>query len=139
MYAEQLAANASFLDDVRAHLDAGRPAYAECAGLLLLCKAVTWGISMGAARGGPTFPGIFLGLVGGVLCMHLPGLAETPAVGALIAAAVVSVLRLPLSAIILTLLITQAGAGVAPLVIVSVVVAYIATLALADRRALATG
>ena len=45
---------------------------------------------MGAARGGPTFPGIFLGLVGGLLCAHLPGLAETPAVGALVAAAVVS-------------------------------------------------
>jgi H+/Cl- antiporter ClcA len=107
--------------------------------LLLVCKAVAWGVSMGAARGGPTFPGIFLGLVGGVLCAHLPGLAETPAVAALVAAAVVSVLRLPLSAIVLTLLITGAGAGVAPLVIVAVVVAYLATLALAgaprDRRA----
>jgi cobyrinic acid a,c-diamide synthase len=40
VYAEQLAANGSFLDDLRAHLDAGRPAYAECAGLLLLCKAL---------------------------------------------------------------------------------------------------
>jgi cobyrinic acid a,c-diamide synthase len=40
VYAEQLAANDTFLDDLRAHLDAGRPAYAECAGLLLLCKAL---------------------------------------------------------------------------------------------------
>jgi hypothetical protein len=90
---------------------------------------------MGAARGGPTFPAIFICLVGGLLCMHLPGFAETPAVGALIAAAVVSVLRLPLSTIILTLLITRAGVGVAPLVIVAVVVAYIATLALTSRAA----
>jgi H+/Cl- antiporter ClcA len=106
--------------------------------LLLVCKGIAWGVSMGAARGGPTFPGIFLGLVGGVLCAHLPGLAETPAVAALVAAAVVSVLRLPLSAIVLTLLITGAGAGVAPLVIVAVVVAYLATPGLAavrvDRR-----
>jgi H+/Cl- antiporter ClcA len=102
--------------------------------LLLVCKAVAWGISMGAARGGPTFPGIFVGLVGGLLCTHLPGFAETPAVGALVAAAVVSVLRLPLSAIILALLITGAGAGVAPLVIVAVVVAYITSLALDGRR-----
>ena len=49
-------------------------------------------------------------------------------------AAVVCVLRLPLSSIILALLVTQAGAGVAPLIIVSVVVAYIATLALSARR-----
>lgn len=103
--------------------------------LLLLCKSFTWAVSMGAARGGPTFPAIFLGLVGGLLCMHLPDFAETPAVGALIAAAVVSVLKLPLSTIILTLLITRAGVGVAPLVIVAVVVAYIATLALASRAA----
>jgi hypothetical protein len=54
-------------------------------------------------------------------------------VGALVGAAVVSVLRLPLSAIVLALLITQSGPGVAPLVIVAVVVAYIATLALTAR------
>ena len=101
--------------------------------LLLVCKAVAWGVSMGAARGGPTFPAIFLGLVGGSLCAHLPAFTETPAVGALIAAAVVSVLRLPLSAIIIALVITGAGAGVAPLIIVAVVVAYISTLALAAR------
>jgi len=40
VYAEQLAANRGFLDAVRDHLGAGRPAYAECAGLLLLCKAL---------------------------------------------------------------------------------------------------
>jgi cobyrinic acid a,c-diamide synthase len=40
VYAEQLAANEGFLAAVRDHLDAGRPAYAECAGLLLLCKAL---------------------------------------------------------------------------------------------------
>ncbi len=102
--------------------------------LLLVCKAVAWGVSMGAARGGPTFPGIFVGLVMGLLCTHLPGFAESPAVGALIGAAVVSVLRLPLSAIVLALLIAEGEAALAPLVIVGVVVAYIATLALAGRR-----
>jgi hypothetical protein len=101
--------------------------------LLLVCKAVAWALSLAAARGGPTFPAIFLGLVGGLLATHLPGFAETPAVGALVGAAVVSVLRLPLSAIVLALLITQSGPGVAPLVIVAVVVAYIATLALTAR------
>jgi cobyrinic acid a,c-diamide synthase len=40
VYAEQLAANDGFLSAVRDHLDAGRPVYAECAGLLMLCKAL---------------------------------------------------------------------------------------------------
>jgi H+/Cl- antiporter ClcA len=101
--------------------------------LLLVCKALVWAVSLGAARGGPTFPGIFLGLVGGLLCAHLPWLTETPAVAALIGAAVVAVLRLPLSAIILALLLTGGGATVAPLVIVAVVVAYISLLALEAR------
>ena len=101
---------------------------------LIACKAVAWAISMGAARGGPTFPAIFLGLTGGLLAAHLPGFDQTPAIGVLIGAAVVAVLRLPLSAIVIALLITQAGQGVAPLVIVAVVVAYIAVLLLDARR-----
>ena len=40
VYALQLAANTSFLEGVRRHLAAGLPAYAECAGLLLLGKAL---------------------------------------------------------------------------------------------------
>jgi hypothetical protein len=102
-------------------------------GLLLVVKALAWGVSLGAARGGPTFPAIFLGLLGGLLASHLPGFAETPAIGVLIGAGVVAVLRLPLSAIVLALLLTHAGAGVAPLVIVAVVVAYIGTLMLSAR------
>ena len=50
--------------------------------------------------------------------------------GAMLAA----VLRLPLSAIVIaSLLCASAGAGVAPLVIVGVVTAYLATLALEGR------
>jgi H+/Cl- antiporter ClcA len=101
--------------------------------LLLVAKGLAWGISMGSARGGPAFPAMFLGLVGGLLASHLPGLAETPAIAVLVGAAVVGVLRLPLSAIILALLITQAGAGVTPLVVVGVAVAYLATLVLPGR------
>lgn len=103
-------------------------------GWLLVLKGLAWTLSLGAARGGPTFPGMFLGLVGGIMASHLPGLDETPAVAVLIGAAVVGVLRLPLSAVILALAITQGGGGVAPLVIVSVATAYIATLLLDDRQ-----
>ena len=101
--------------------------------LLLLCKGVAWAISLGSARGGPTFPAIFLGVVGGLLASHLPGFAETPAVAVLVGAAVVSVLRLPLSAIVIALLVSQGGAGVAPLVIVGVAAAYIVVLTLDAR------
>ena len=38
VYVDQLSANAPFLAAVRAHTAAGRPTYAECAGLLLLCQ-----------------------------------------------------------------------------------------------------
>jgi hypothetical protein len=99
--------------------------------LLLVFKSVAWGLSLAAARGGPTFPAIFLGLVGGLLALHLPGFAETPAVGVLVGAALVSVIRLPLSSIVLAVLLTGGSAGVAPLIIVAVAVAYLTTLALA--------
>jgi H+/Cl- antiporter ClcA len=102
--------------------------------LLLVCKGAAWAISLGSARGGPTFPAIFLGVVGGLLAAHLPGFSETPAVGVLVGAAVVSVLRLPLASVVIALLVTQGGAGVAPLVIVGVVVAYIVVRLLDARR-----
>jgi chloride channel protein, CIC family len=102
---------------------------------LLVLKGMAWAVSMGAARGGTAFPGIFLGLVGGLMAAHLPGVAETPAVAVLIGAAVACVLRLPLSALILALVFTQGGAGVAPLIIVGVATAYLATLVLDNRQA----
>ena len=101
--------------------------------MLLILKSVDWGLSLAAASGGPTFPAIFLGLVGGLLALHLPGFSETPAIGVLVGAAVVSVLRLPLSSIVLALLLTGGSAGVAPLIIVGVAVAYLTSLALAVR------
>lgn len=106
--------------------------------LLLACKAVAWAISLGGARGGPTFPAIFLGVTGGLLAANLPGLSESPAVGVLVGAAVVAVLRLPLSAVVIALVLTQGGMAVAPLVIVGVAVAYIVVVSLDRRRELAT-
>jgi hypothetical protein len=58
-------------------------------------------------------------------------MSETPPVVIVMAAMAVSILRLPLSAVVLTLLLTVgAGVATAPLVITSTVVAYIATLSL---------
>ncbi len=102
--------------------------------LIVVFKGFAWAVSLGAARGGPTFPAIFMGIVGGLLASHLPGLSETPAVGVLVGAMVVSVLRLPLSAIVIALIVSRAGAGVSPLIIVGVVVAYITVLLIDARR-----
>jgi hypothetical protein len=48
-------------------------------------------------------------------------------------AALVALLRLPLSAVIIAMFASQAGAGSGPLVIVAVVVAYITVLVLTAR------
>ena len=102
---------------------------------LLLFKGLAWSISLGSFRGGPTFPALFIGAVGGLLAAHLPGFSETPAVAVLMAAAVVSILRLPLSATVITLLlVSKAGIATAPLIIVAVVVAYLTIQTLSPAR-----
>jgi hypothetical protein len=93
---------------------------------LLLFKGVAWSLSMGSFRGGPTFPALFIGAVGGLLAAHLPGYSETPAVAAMMGAMAVSILRLPLSSVVLAMLLTSsAGVATSPIIIVAVVVAYI--------------
>ena len=68
---------------------------------------------------------MYLGAVAGVMAAQLPGYDLTPAVAVGIGAGVAAVLRLPLSAVVLALLLTaNTGAGSAPLVIFGVVVAY---------------
>ena len=65
------------------------------------------------------------------MAAQLPGFEMTPAVGVCMGAAVVAVLRLPLSAVVLaTLLTSESGLGAGPLIIVGVVVAYLVTNAL---------
>jgi H+/Cl- antiporter ClcA len=99
--------------------------------LLIVFKGIAWGISLGSFRGGPTFPALFLGAAGGLMAAQLPGYSTTPAVAVGIGAAVASVLRLPLSGVVLAALLTaNSGAGALPLVIVGVVVAYVITVVL---------
>ncbi len=47
---------------------------AGTAALLFACKGLAYGLSLGSFRGGPIFPAMFLGAVGGLLLSHLPGL-----------------------------------------------------------------
>jgi H+/Cl- antiporter ClcA len=103
--------------------------------LLVVFKGAGYAISLGSFRGGPTFPAIFLGAAAGIMASHLPDFPTTPAVAVGMGVAIVSILRLPLSAIVIASLLTaKTGAGAEPLIIVGVVVAYLATLALSKRQ-----
>jgi H+/Cl- antiporter ClcA len=94
--------------------------------LLLACKGIAYGVSLSSFRGGPTFPALFLGAVGGVALSHLPGLPLVDGVAMGIAAMSVVMLRLPLTSVLLaSLLLASDGLAVMPLVIVAVVVAYV--------------
>jgi H+/Cl- antiporter ClcA len=102
--------------------------------LLIVLKGIGYAVSLAGFRGGPTFPAIFLGAAAGLMAAELPGFATTPAVAVGLGAAVVAVLRIPLSAVVLAALLTsQTGLGASPLIIVGVVVAYIVTDALSPR------
>lgn len=94
--------------------------------LVLVCKGLAYGISLGSFRGGPVFPGMFLGAAGGIAMSHLPGLPVVAGVAMGIGAMSVVMLGLPLTSVLLaSLLLASDGLVVMPLVIVSVVVAYV--------------
>ncbi len=102
--------------------------------LLIALKGLAYGLSLGTFRGGPTFPAMFLGAAAGLMAAQLPGFDLTPAVAVGLGAAVVSVLRLPLSAVVLATVFTvHTGLGSGPLIIVGVVVAYLTVQALDAR------
>jgi hypothetical protein len=104
--------------------------------LLIACKGLAYGISLSSFRGGPTFPALFLGAVGGVALSHLPGLPLVAGVAMGIGAMSVVMLRLPLTSVLLaSLLLASDGLAVMPLVIVSVVVAYVLSARLAPAPA----
>lgn len=99
--------------------------------LLFACKGLAYSVSMSGFRGGPTFPALFTGAVGGALLSHLPGLPLVPAVAMGIGAMSTAMLQLPLTSVLLvTLLLGSDGVAVMPLAIVAVVVAYVVSLQL---------
>src|SRR5262245_36671359 len=96
--------------------------------LLLVCKTLAYGVSLSSFRGGPIFPALFVGAVGGVALSHLPGLDPVAGAAMGMGAMVVVMLGLPLSAVLLaTLLLGSDGLDVTPLVIIAVAIAYVAT------------
>ncbi|MFI5941845.1 chloride channel protein [Streptomyces uncialis] len=97
--------------------------------VLLACKSLAYGLSLGGFRGGPVFPSMFVGAVGGIGLSHLPGLDLTSGFAMGLGAMCVAMLRLPMTSVLLaTLLLGKDGLTVMPLVIVAVVVSYVLTL-----------
>ncbi|MFF2850197.1 chloride channel protein [Streptomyces sp. NPDC058001] len=121
------------LDPFLAH-SAAYSAGALC--LLVLCKGLAYGVSLGGFRGGPIFPSMFVGAAGGVLMSHLPGLSLVGGFAMGIGAMSAAMLGLPLTSVLLaTLLLGAQGLTVMPLVIVAVVVSYVASATLTKSPA----
>jgi H+/Cl- antiporter ClcA len=96
--------------------------------LLLACKGLAYGASLGCFRGGPIFPAVFMGAAGGIALSHLPGLPMVAGLAMGIGAMSAVMLSLPLTSVLLaTLLLGHDGLTVMPLVIVAVVVAHVAS------------
>ena len=96
--------------------------------LLVVCKGLAYSLALSSFRGGPTFPGMFIGAAGGIALSHLPGLPEIAGVAMGIGAMTVAMLDLPFTSVLVVSLFLQADAvALMPLVIVAVVVSYIAS------------
>jgi H+/Cl- antiporter ClcA len=100
---------------------------------LLALKGLAYAVSLATLRGGPIFPALFLGAAAGALLSGLPGYGIGPAVTAGMAAATAAILPLPVSsAVLVTLLLGTNAAGMTPIVLIAVVLAF-ATERLIDR------
>ena len=95
--------------------------------LLIACKGLAYSVSMSSFRGGPVFPAMFTGAAIGLAVAHFPGLSPVAGAAMGIGAMSAVMLALPLTSVLLaTLLLASDGIVLMPLVIVSVVVAYLA-------------
>jgi H+/Cl- antiporter ClcA len=103
--------------------------------LLFVCKGLAYGLSLSCFRGGPTFPALFIGAAGGIALSHAPGLPMIAGAGMGIGAMSVTMLRLPLTSVLLVSVFLEADApSLIPLVIVAVVVAYVTSARFVPRH-----
>jgi H+/Cl- antiporter ClcA len=94
--------------------------------LLVLCKGLAYSAALSGFRGGPIFPALFLGAVGGMAVSHLPGLDVVAGAAMGMGAMTATMLRLPMTSVLLaTLLLLSSGLEAMPLVIIAVAVAYV--------------
>jgi H+/Cl- antiporter ClcA len=99
--------------------------------LLIVCKALAYGFSLSAFRGGPVFPSLFIGAALGIAASGLPGMNLAAGIGTGIAAMCSAMLRLPLtSTLIAVVLMGVDGVIVTPQVVVAVAVAFVITIVL---------
>jgi hypothetical protein len=104
--------------------------------LLMVFKRLAYGVSLSCFRGGPTFPGMFIGAAGGIALSHLPGLPLIAGVAMGIGAMTAAMLGLPLTSVLLASLFLEADAiKLMPLVIIAVVVSYVTSARLAPALA----
>ena len=104
--------------------------------LLMVCKGIAYAVALSSFRGGPAFPGMFIGAAAGIALSHLPGLPLVAGVAIGIGAMTAGLLRLPMTAVLLTtLLLGTDGVKVMPVVIVAVVVAFVLSTWLAGPPA----
>jgi H+/Cl- antiporter ClcA len=100
--------------------------------LLAVCKGVAYALALSSYRGGPTFPGMFIGAVGGIALSHLPGLPMIAGAAMGVGAMTTVMLGLPLTSVLLAAIFFSAdGLALSPLIIVATVVAYVAAARLA--------
>jgi chloride channel protein, CIC family len=94
--------------------------------LLVVCKALAYSISLAGFRGGPTFPGMFIGAAGGIALSHLPGLPVIAGAAIGIGAMTAGMLQLPITAVLITtLFLGTDGIDTMPLTIVAVVTSFV--------------
>ena len=94
--------------------------------LLVVCKGIAYAIALSSFRGGPTFPGMFIGAAGGIALSHLPGLPLVAGAAIAVGAMTAGMLQLPMTAVLLTALFFGAnGIKMMPVVIVAVVVSFV--------------
>jgi hypothetical protein len=103
--------------------------------LLAVCKGLAYAGCLSSFRGGPTFPGMFIGAAGGILLSHLPGLPMIAGAAMGIGAMTTVMLNgLPLSSVLITTIFLAAdGVALVPLVIVSVVVSFVVAAWIAPK------
>jgi H+/Cl- antiporter ClcA len=95
---------------------------------LLVCKSVAYSLSLSCFRGGPVFPGMFIGAALGILAAQLPGLSMIAGVGIGVGAMSVAMLRMPMVSVLLpALLLANDALTLTPLIIVAVVTSYVAS------------
>jgi H+/Cl- antiporter ClcA len=101
--------------------------------LLILCKALAYGLSLSAFRGGPVFPSMFIGAAIGIAASALPGMNLAAGIAMGIGAMCAAMLRLPLTSTLLAVvLLGTDGVVVTPQVVVAVAVAFVIINVLPD-------